>query len=142
MPTESPLALQLQISLTNADAEEVDALTRQLCAELGDLDGISAALAGERPAPAGAKGAMGIDPNLLGLLAVSVGPVLLPKFLEFLHAWSMRREGQAVKVKLQTAEGAALEIEVPASMSPTQARQWVNEMSAALKDRAPRKSKK
>ena len=50
------------------------------------------------------------DRLLLGMLAVSVGPVLLPKFLDFLHAWSMRREGRTVKVKLQTAEGAALEV--------------------------------
>ena len=139
MPAESPLALQLQIGLTDADAEEVDNLTRQLCTELGELDGVDAALAGGRAAPAGTKS---VDPTLIGLLAVSVGPVLLPKFLDFLHAWAMRREGQAVKVKLQSAEGAALEIEVPATMSPAQARKWVSEMSAALKEAAPRKSKK
>ncbi len=139
MPPETPLALQLEIGLTGADAEELDALTRQLCGELADLDGVSAAPVPGGAAPAGAKG---VDPMLVGLVAVSVGPTLLTKFLDFLHAWAMRREGQAVKIKLQTPDGAALEVEVPASMPRAEVQQRVSELSAALKEAAARKGKK
>jgi hypothetical protein len=124
-----PIPLMVQLAFKDGDAEELERLTRQLSEDLRELD-----VERVEPVSGGAlpEGAKGVDPMLLGMLAVWVGPVLLPKFLDFLHAWAMRREGRTVKVKLQKADGSALEVEVPATMSRTEVKTWVNTVSEAL----------
>jgi hypothetical protein len=134
------IPLTIQVALKDGDAEELEALTRQLRDELRELDVERVEPVTGSALPEGAKG---VDPMLLGMLAVWAGPVVLPKFLEFLHSWAMRREGRTVKVKLQTAEGAALEVEVPATMSPAEVKTWIRTVSEALAQKStPKKGKK
>lgn len=131
MPPEANL-IQLTLLIdagADADAEELDRLTRRLRDEILELQVESVEPVRGAPAPEGTKG---VDPMILGALVVAVGPTTLTKLLEFLHAWAMRREGQTVKLKLQNEGGASLEVEVPATMSPAEVKQWVNSLNEAL----------
>ena len=76
-----------------------------------------------------------IDPVLLGVLAVGVGPIVLTKVLEFLHAWAMRREGRVVKIRIQAGPDSSLEVEVPAIMPRSEVKTWINTVSEALNEK-------
>lgn len=108
--------------------DDLDMTTRQLYSELQDLDLESVALVKQDSAPQGAK--LG-DPVLLGTLAVAVGPLVLSKLLEFLHAWAMRGEGRTIRIKIELAD-RSLEAEVPATMSRTEVQIWINGLREAL----------
>lgn len=76
--------------------EEVDALARQLLAEVRATDVESAELAAEGPAPAGTKSGEALT---LGAVAVAVLPSLLPKLVEFVQAWALRGQGRTIRFK-------------------------------------------
>jgi hypothetical protein len=137
------IPLTVQVALKDGDAEDLDALTRQLSDEFRDMgvERVEPMPGGDLPA--GAKGAMGVDPNLLGILAISVGQVLLPKFLDFLHAWAMRREGRTVKVRLRNADGAEFEVDASDTVSLAKIQQLISLGGKALAQKpAPKKTKK
>ena len=102
--TTSEIQLHLTVTKADADAESLDELTGRLLLDLREL-GVESV---ERPsggaAPAGAK--VG-DPFTLGALALVAVPVILPKLVEFLQAWSLRGESRTVKIKTP----AGLEVE-------------------------------
>jgi hypothetical protein len=137
MVNSSSLHIEVQIEMEGADEEELDRQARRLRGEILErLEVDSAELVRAGNAPEGTKV---IDPVILGALVVAVGPTVLTKFLEFLHAWAMRREGRTVKLKLQTPEGAALEIEVPQTMSPAEVKKWIDTLSEAVTKKKSRK---
>lgn len=117
------IPLTLQVALKDGDAEELDALTRQLSEELRELDIERVEPVSGESTPEGAKG---VDPMLLGWLAVWAAPIVLPKFLEFLHAWAMRREGRTVKVRLRQADGAEFEVDASDTVSMEKIQQLVS----------------
>jgi len=120
--------LVVQVEAAEEDAEVVDAITRQLHDEIQDLDIESAELIKLGSVPQGAKP---VDPVVLGALAVTVGPLVLTKVLDFLHAWAMRREDRNVKIKIQSAD-KSLEVEVPTTMSPDETKAWINALKGTL----------
>ena len=128
--SEKPISLTLQPnSGQNLDAEELDALTRQLLSEIGELEVESAQLARGQDAPGGTKGA---DPVALGALAVSVLPPMLPKLIDFLQSWSLRGESRTVKIKAQAGD-RQIEVEYsPTSMSAADLKKLVNTLIDAL----------
>ena len=128
MPDESA-QLIVRINLEDKDDEQLDRLTRQFRNEVRDLDVESAEFVSAGPAP---EGTMGLDPIVLGAIAVTVGPTVLTKFLEFLHAWSMRHQSQTVEVEIQNEEGAAVKVKVPVTMSKVEAREWIEMVSQSL----------
>lgn len=67
-----------------------------------------------------------LDPVILGALTLTIIPTILTKFLEFLHAWSMRRENRHLKIKLQLPNKASLEIEIPQTSSPEELKKWID----------------
>ena len=101
--TPNEIQLQLTIAEADADAEILDELTRRLMRDLRDLGAESVERPAGEPAPEGAKG----DPFTLGALALVAMPVLLPKLVEFLQAWSLRGESRKIKIKTP----AGLEVE-------------------------------
>jgi hypothetical protein len=96
MVDQNTLQLTVQIALDESDAEELDALARQLAGELSELDIESVELARAGAAPEGTKSAEAIT---LGAVAVAVLPALLPKMVEFCQAWALRGQGRTVKFK-------------------------------------------
>ena len=113
----------------DADPEELDRLTRQLLAEIRDLD-IDAELARGAPLP---EGTLSVDAVTIGALVLAVLPTVVPKLVDFLQAWSLREEGRKVKIKTQVGD-RALEVEYsPTSMSPNELRDLVDALSNSLK---------
>lgn len=134
-PNPTPVNLTLQISAgQDVDPETLDRLTRQLLAEIQDLDVESAGLLKGGPAPEGAKG-----PELvtLGSMAVLVLPVVAPKLIELLQSWVTRAENRTVKIKAQVAD-RSIEVEYsPAAMSNDELKRLVDTISQALPPSAP-----
>lgn len=138
MSSESNL-IQLTLLIdagADAHAEELDRLTRQLRDEILEIEVESVELVKGPQAPEGTKS---VDPVILGTLIVAVGPTVLTKFLEFLHAWEMRREDHTVKLKIQTADGAMVEVEVPETMSPAEIKERINLLNETLQKKKGKK---
>jgi hypothetical protein len=112
--------LQARIQLTEADAKprELEALAAALEKEtLEHVQGVQLTrnlFRGQRD----------VDPLVVGTVLLTFIPIVLPKVLEFLQAWAMRRENSSIRVKI-TAKDKTVEIEVPSSLSPEEARRWI-----------------
>lgn len=132
MDSEQAFEMLVHVGLESGDNEEIDLLTRELRSELLEMDVDSVNLV---PAEAAPQGSKVIDPVLLGVLAVGVGPIVLTKVLEFLHAWAMRREGRVVKIRIQAGPDSSLEVEVPAIMPRSEVKTWINTVSEALNEK-------
>ena len=130
MPEAGLVAVKLDLQLAQGGDEELDQLTRQLRQELLEAGAESAELVRQGKAPAGAKA--GLDPVVLGALLVAVAPMAMTKLLEFLQAWAMRREGRTVKLNIQDADGASVQMEVPQTMSPSEVKSWLETIDEAL----------
>ncbi len=74
------------------------------------------------------------------MLIVAVAPLAVTKFLEFLQAWALRREGRAVKIEIQNVKGSLIEIEVPATTSTVEIRKWIGMVKECLAEK-PAKNK-
>lgn len=109
--TLSEIQLDLIISETGADAEQIDELTVYLMRDLRDLGLESVERIAGKAVPEGAKG----DPFTLGALALVALPAILPKLVEFLQAWSLR--GGSRQVKIKTPAGLEVEFTPEKTMS-------------------------
>ncbi len=91
----------------DSDDEERDRMTRQLRAELADLDVESVTLAPGGPTPHGAKG----DPVTIGAIVVALGAAggMLPELIATLRSWLERRSGRN-RISV-TIDGDTLELE-------------------------------
>jgi hypothetical protein len=87
--------LNIEISASDATAEDIDWMTRQLLSELRELDVESVELTKGGAAPAGAKG----DPISIGSLALELLPSVLPSVVGLVQAWMSRGQGRTVKFK-------------------------------------------
>lgn len=86
---------EIKVSVSDATDEELDRMTRQLLAEVRDLNVESAELTKGGIAPAGSKG----DPITMGSIAIVVLPAVLPNVIAFVQSWVMRGQGRTVKFK-------------------------------------------
>ena len=138
MSQNEVVELIVQVELVDSSDEEIDQETRRLRNEIVDLlDVESATLQTEQSsAPPGTKP---IDPVTLGVLIVAVAPIAVTKFLEFLQAWAMRREGRTVKIKIQNAKGSLIEIEVPATTSTAEIQKWIGLIKESLVEKPTKK---
>lgn len=130
MTSEQPLSLAITIESPTSTTDELDVITRGLRMELEDLDPQIAFMAEENQPPQGAKA---IDGSIPGLLVIAIGPTVLMKFLEFLHAWCMRREGQTISIEIQQGKDNTIKIQVPASMDRQEVNAWINNVQKSLK---------
>ena len=112
-----------------ASPEEIDRLTRRLLAEIRELDVESVELArDEKGVPEGAKL---VEAIALGSLAVQLLPSVAPKLIEFLHAWTLRGQGQTIKIKTQQGD-KSVEVEFsPDAVSPDDLEKYVGVLSQA-----------
>lgn len=102
------IELTVLVGHRDADPDELDRATRRLRSELQELPIESASLV---PAdrPVGAKAG---DAVTLGALAISLAPVVMPAFVEFLKSWMARKDGRTVSLK---RKGIVIEIKAPLS---------------------------
>lgn len=133
-PDTKPVSLTLHIDAgEEADADELDRITRQLLTEIQELDVESAELVRGEVAPEGAKS---VEVVTLGALAVAVLPTVVPRLVEFLQAWSMRGESRRVKIKTQIGD-RSLEVEYsPTSMSPDELKSLVDMLTGSLVEKS------
>jgi hypothetical protein len=130
LPDQKTARMTLQIDAgEDSDAEELDRLTRQLQAEIQELDVESVELVKDQTAPEGTKT---IDAVTLGALAVAVLPTVVPKLIDLLQSWIMRGEGRAVKIKTQVGD-RSVELEYsPQAVSSDELKGLVDKLSEAL----------
>ena len=96
--TDEPLSqIQLHIDAPEADAGELDDLTRQLRDEILETSVEQVDFVPGTPAPEGTKG---MAAAAHGELAVSMKPGGLPDFLGLIHDWLTRHEDRRVEVTL------------------------------------------
>ena len=97
-----------------ADEDYLDRLTRQLRAELQELEVESVETVGGTAAPDGTKSA---EAAVLGELAVAVLPAAIAPLIGFLQSWLLRSRSRTAKVKIQNGE-RSIELEYhPGAMS-------------------------
>jgi len=86
----------IEVSATDTTEEDIDQMTRQLLAELREMDVESAELAKGDSAPSGTKS---VDPVMMGNIAIAVLPSVLPNVIGLVQAWMTRGQGRTVKFK-------------------------------------------
>ena len=96
MTTEEALKFELEISAEDTTESDIDRMTRNLLAELREIDVESVELAPSGSAPSGTKSS---DPVTTGAIVLAVLPTFLPKVVEFVQAWALRGHGRTVKFK-------------------------------------------
>src|SRR5262245_32924035 len=103
-----PINVTLNVSSgPDADADELDRLTRALRSEIQEIEVESVELVRGQNKPEHTKG---VDPVTFGALAIAVLPSVAPKLIDFLQSWVMRADNRTVKIKTQIGE-RSLEVE-------------------------------
>ena len=136
MSEENTIAqLILDIDLgEDADPDELDRQTRQLCEELQDLAIESAGPLKTREVPEGAKA---VEAVTLGALSLAVLPVVIPKLVEFLQSWVNRAEYRKIKVKTQVGD-RSIELEyAPENLSTKELKRLVSTLTEAMAGNQP-----
>ena len=118
MTTDTFLQVRIQLADAKALPRELESLASNLEKEVVEqVNGIQLTrntLRGQR----------GADALVIGTVMLTFIPIVLPKFLEFLHAWAMRRENSNIHIKIES-KNKTVEVEVPSSMSPEEAKRWI-----------------
>jgi hypothetical protein len=126
--------LTLFLQVEHNDPEELDRLARQLRYEIEELNVGSVELLKEGNAPEGTKS---IEAVTLGGLALTILPIIIPKFIEFLQQWSLRGEGRKVRIRTQIGD-RSLEVEYsPSAMSQAELKKLVHTLTGSLTEKAP-----
>ena len=104
--SENPAELFIELSLEGGDADraELDELTRQLRAEVEELnvDSVDEVSAGS--APEGTKAA---DFSAIGQMAVTLAPTIIPPLFDLLKSWVQRKPSTPVKVTVKVGRKTA-----------------------------------
>ena len=112
-----------------ADADELGRLTRQLRAEIQEMEVESVELVSDETLPEGAKSAEAVT---LGALAVAVLPEAIPKLIDYLKSWVTRRDDRTIKIKTQVGD-RSLEVECsPKTMPPDELKSLVDTLTESL----------
>jgi hypothetical protein len=96
--------LFIELSVEGGDAAELDELTRQLRAEVSELDIDSVKQVSLGAAPEGTKA---VDFAVIGQMAVSLAPTLVPPLFDLLKSWVERKPSTPVKIKVKVGKRTA-----------------------------------
>jgi hypothetical protein len=102
--SENPSTLIVELSVEGGDPAELDELTRQLRAEVNELQVGSVEQVSLGRAPDGTKAA---DMAALGQLAVTLAPTLVPPLFELLKSWVERKPSTPVKIRVKSGRKTA-----------------------------------
>lgn len=102
--SENSAQVLVEVVLDGGDTNELDALTRQLRMEMEELniDSIESVSAG--PAPHGTKA---IDLLVIGQMAVTLAPTIVPPLFGLLKSWVERKPSTPVKIKVKVGRRTA-----------------------------------
>lgn len=92
----------LEIDLTDSgEKADLDALTRQLLAELRNLNVDKVRLKATADRPSGTKAGEAVT---IGALAIVVLPAILPELVSFLKDWCLRKPDRSIKITHRTRD--------------------------------------
>ena len=101
---ENAAELLIELSLEGGDSTELDELTRQLRAEVEQLNVDSVEQVSVGPAPDGTKA---VDFAAIGQMAVTLAPAIVPPLFELLKSWVERKPSTPVKIKVRVGRKTA-----------------------------------
>ena len=102
--SEDSTELLIEVSLDGDDAAELDELTRQLRAEVRELDVDSVEPVVIGAAPEGTKSG---ELSALGQMAVTLAPAIIPPLFDLLKSWVERKPSTPVKVRVRVGKKTA-----------------------------------
>ena len=101
--SKNPAELFIELSIEGGDGDpaELDELTRQLRAEVEELnvDAVEEVSAGAAP-----RGTKAADLSAIGQLAVTLAPTIVPPLFELLRSWVERKPSTPVKVTVRVGK--------------------------------------
>ncbi len=102
--SENPAELFIEVVLDGGDHTELDELTRQLKAEVQDLsvDSVEDVINGNAP-----DGTKALDITVIGQMAVTLAPTIIPPLFELLKSWVERKPSTPVKIKVKIGKRTA-----------------------------------
>ena len=102
--SEYPAELIIELSLEDGSDSDLDELSRQLRAEVEELniDSIEQVSAGA--APTGTKAA---DFAAIGQMAITLAPTIIPPLFGLLKSWVERKPSTPVKIKVKVGRRTA-----------------------------------
>jgi hypothetical protein len=102
--SENTTELLIEVSLKGGDAAELDDLTRQLRAEVEELnvDSVEHVSAG-----AALEGTKALDLAAIGQMAVTLAPAIVPPLFDLLKSWVERKPSTPVKVRVKVGKRTA-----------------------------------
>ena len=101
---ENPAELVIELSLEGGDTAELDELTRQLREEVEELnvDSVKQVSAGAAP-----EGTKAVDFTVIGQMAVTLAPSIVPPLFDLLKSWVQRKPSTPVTVKVRVGRKIA-----------------------------------
>ena len=102
--SENPAELFIEVLLEEGHEAELDELTRQLKAEVEDLsvDSVEDVINGNAP-----DGTKALDLTVIGQMAVTLAPTIIPPLFELLKSWVERKPSTPVKIKVKIGKRTA-----------------------------------
>jgi hypothetical protein len=128
--SENPSTLIVELSVEGGDPAELDELTRQLRAEVNEMEVESVEQVSLGQAPDGTKAA---DMAALGQLAVTLAPTLVPPLFELLKSWVERKPSTPVKIRVKSGRKTAQIEYDPAHTSAKDLEELVKTLNKSLK---------
>ena len=102
--SENHAELFIEVILDEGHEAELDELTRQLKAEVQDLsvDSVEDVINGNAP-----DGTKALDITVIGQMAVTLAPTIIPPLFELLKSWVERKPSTPVKIKVRIGKRTA-----------------------------------
>jgi hypothetical protein len=102
--SENSAELLIELSLDGGDTAELDKLTRQLRAEVAELNVDSIQQVSKGVAP---KGTKAVDVAAIGQMAITLAPTVIPPLFGLLKSWVDRKPSTPVKVTVRVGRKTA-----------------------------------
>jgi hypothetical protein len=128
--SENLSTLIVALSVEGDDPVELDELTRQLRAEVNELEVDSVEQVSAGPA---AEGTKAVDMAALGQLAVTLAPSLVPPLFELLKSWVERKPSTPVKITVKAGRKSTQIEYDPSRMSASEVEELVQALSKSMK---------
>lgn len=112
----------------DVDTDELYRFTRDLQVRLERLDVASVEPTSDQVPQPGTKG---VDPITVGALIVVVVQTALPKVVDFLQAWSLRNQGNTVKVEVQRGN-QAIKVEFSETTDPEKIKKHIETVLGSM----------
>ena len=123
--------LLVSLSLEDGDQTELDELTRQLRAEIEQLNVVAVDDVSQGNAPEGAKA---VEWAAIGNLVVTLAPTVVPVVFGVLKSWIERKPSVPLKIKVKVGRKSAEIVYDPTKTSPKELDKLVKSLSKAIKN--------